>query len=83
MSSPCKDTRASTLPATVMGGRKSRLSIERPPVPGPPWEVNVTIHMAPTLAAMSDFERKLGQQAAVHLGRADGWFCERITSHEA
>jgi hypothetical protein len=49
------------------------------PVAELPWDVNVTVEMKPELASISEFECSLGQKAAVYYGRADGWFCERIT----
>jgi hypothetical protein len=53
------------------------------PAPDLPWEVNVTIKLGPELTSISGHERDLGQLAAAHQGRGDGWFCERITQREA
>ena len=53
------------------------------PVLALPWEVNVTIDLRPELRSISDYEHDLGQLAADHQGRGDGWFCERISQREA
>jgi hypothetical protein len=50
------------------------------PVEDLPWDVNVTIEMQPNLISISGYERDLGQTAANHGGRGDGWFCERIVN---
>ncbi len=52
------------------------------PAPGLPWDVNVTIHMVPELAAITGHERALGQLAAAYNGRPDGWFCQQMDAQK-
>lgn len=47
-------------------------------VPDLPWDVVVTITMVPDLQVITDTERDLGEGAAKHGGRADGWGCVRV-----
>jgi hypothetical protein len=46
--------------------------------PERPWDVVVTIDMAPELGALTATERDLGNLACLHGGRADGWGCIRV-----
>lgn len=47
--------------------------------PGMPWDVTVTIDMAPGLLALSATEAELNGIAVSYGGRSDGWGCLRIT----
>ena len=47
--------------------------------PGLPWDVTVTIDMAPGLQAVTATEAELNEIAVSYGGRADGWGCLRIT----
>ena len=57
------------------------VDVSHGPVTELPWDVHVTVEMKPELASISEYECSLGQKAAVYDGRADGWFCERITQN--
>jgi len=46
--------------------------------PNLPWDVVVTIVMVPTLHTINETERDLGEAAANHGGRPDGWGCAQI-----
>jgi len=42
-------------------------------VPSFPWEVCVVRHMLPTHEGITEFEQRLGNEAALVGGRNDGW----------
>ena len=48
-------------------------------VPDMPWDVTVTIDMAPSPEAVTATEAELNGIAASYGGRADGWGCLSIT----
>jgi hypothetical protein len=46
--------------------------------PDLPWDVVVTMVMVPNLHSINEAERDLGEAAAKHGGRSDGWGCVRV-----
>ena len=70
------DEAAATAFSRVMAGRGLRIEIERTGcVPHLPWDVVVSVDMAPELNALTVLESGLGQIAVAHGGRGDGWGC--------
>jgi hypothetical protein len=78
-----EEARAFATDAAARGFLAEVSELDDGPAPDLPWDVNVTLELRPDLRSISDHEHGLGQLAAAHHGRGDGWFCERITQGEA